>query len=91
MVKVNVHEAKTHLSRLLTRVEGGEEVVIARDGRPIARLVPFAAQGRRAPGFARGEIKIGGRLSTRRSLTKSLTLFDEALTRHACLSLVGSG
>src|SRR5437899_2357711 len=41
--QVNVHEAKTHLSRLLERVEQGEEIVVARDGRPIARLVPFIA------------------------------------------------
>jgi prevent-host-death family protein len=37
---VNVHEAKTHLSRLLKRVEAGEEIVIARAGKPVARLVP---------------------------------------------------
>lgn len=41
--RVNVHEAKTHLSRLLERVERGEEVVIARNGKPIARVVPFEA------------------------------------------------
>jgi len=40
---VNVHEAKSSLSRLLARVEAGEEVVIARAGRPVARLVPVAA------------------------------------------------
>ena len=39
MVTVNVHEAKTHLSRLLAQVEAGEEVVIARNGAPVARLV----------------------------------------------------
>ena len=38
---VNVHEAKTHLSRLLGLVERGEEVIIARAGRPVARLLPF--------------------------------------------------
>ena len=38
---VNIHEAKTHLSRLIERVEAGEEVVIARAGRPVARLVPI--------------------------------------------------
>lgn len=37
---VNVHEAKTHLSRLLERVERGEEITIARAGKPVARLVP---------------------------------------------------
>ena len=39
MATVNVHEAKTHLSRLLARVEAGEEVTIARNGKPVARLV----------------------------------------------------
>jgi prevent-host-death family protein len=38
---VNVHEAKTHLSRLLERAEAGEEIVIARGGRPVAKLVPY--------------------------------------------------
>jgi prevent-host-death family protein len=47
---VNVHEAKTHLSKLLERVEQGGEVVIARAGRPVARLVPFARPGKRALG-----------------------------------------
>ncbi len=43
----NVHEAKTHLSRLLERAEAGEEIIIARSGRPVAKLVPYQAQ--RAP------------------------------------------
>jgi prevent-host-death family protein len=46
-VRVNVHEAKTQLSRLLERAEQGEEVVIARAGRPVARLVAFGP--RRSP------------------------------------------
>lgn len=41
MSTVNVHEAKTHLSRLLVRVEAGEEIVIARSGKPVARLVAY--------------------------------------------------
>jgi prevent-host-death family protein len=41
MASINVHEAKTHLSELLKRVEGGEEIVIARSGQPIAKLVPL--------------------------------------------------
>jgi prevent-host-death family protein len=41
MTTVNMHEAKTHLSRLVERVEAGEEIVIARGGKPVARLVPF--------------------------------------------------
>lgn len=42
MTTVNVHEAKTNLSRLLARVEAGEQIVIARGGKPIARLEPYA-------------------------------------------------
>ncbi|MEA2547862.1 MAG: hypothetical protein QOE42_460 [Chloroflexota bacterium] len=54
---VNVHVAKTHLSRLLERVEAGEELVIARAGRPIARLVPFQPRREpRKPGLLRGQI-----------------------------------
>lgn len=52
---MNVHEAKTHLSRLLRRVEAGEEIVIARSGKPIARLVPASpTEGPREPGSAKG-------------------------------------
>ena len=61
---VNVHEAKTHLSRLLERVESGEEIVIARAGKPIARLVPLVPLGPPAPrtlfGRDRGKIWISG-------------------------------
>ena len=41
MIEVNIHEAKTHLSRLLAKVAEGEEVVIARSGEPVARIVPI--------------------------------------------------
>ena len=41
MKLVNIHDAKTHLSRLLKRVASGEEVVIAKAGKPLAKLVPF--------------------------------------------------
>ena len=52
---VNIHEAKTHLSRLLKRVAGGEQIIIARAGTPIARLTPYAEQGReRVAGRDRG-------------------------------------
>ena len=50
MVTVNVHEAKTHLSRLLKQVEAGEEVTIARNGEPVARLVSSKKRGKRKPG-----------------------------------------
>jgi prevent-host-death family protein len=54
---VNIHAAKTHLSRLVERVEAGEEVVIARAGRPVARLVPFKGRmSPRTPGPWRGRV-----------------------------------
>jgi prevent-host-death family protein len=51
---VNIHEAKTHLSRLLARVAAGEEVVIAKAGKPIARLIPVTPHDRRPLGADRG-------------------------------------
>lgn len=57
MRTVNVHAAKTHLSSLLEEVQRGEEIVIARAGKPIARIVPFQEQLRqRKPGLLRGKV-----------------------------------
>lgn len=59
MTEVNIHEAKTHLSRLLARVAAGEEVIISKAGRPIARLVPIRAHNaKRVPGQDKGRIWI---------------------------------
>jgi prevent-host-death family protein len=61
MTEVNIHEAKTHLSRLLARVAAGEEVIISKAGRPIARLVPIRARkAKRVPGQDEGRIWISG-------------------------------
>ena len=58
-MQVNIHEAKTNLSKLLARVEGGEEVIIAKAGKPIARLVPVNKRiARRVPGSAKGKVTI---------------------------------
>jgi prevent-host-death family protein len=55
----NIHDAKTHLSRLVERVEAGEEIVIARAGRPVARLIPFRARSQpRQPGLWRGQVRL---------------------------------
>jgi prevent-host-death family protein len=57
---VNIHQAKTHFSKLIERVLAGEEVTIAKAGRPVARLVPLPpSMARRSPGSARGLIQIG--------------------------------
>lgn len=59
MTTVNVHEAKTHLSRILDRVSAGEEIIIARAGKPVARLVPLKAKRKaRVPGSYAGRIEI---------------------------------
>jgi len=56
---VNIHAAKTHLSRLVERAEQGEETVIARNGRPVARLVPYGEERKpRVPGGWKGRIKM---------------------------------
>ena len=58
MATVNVREAKTHLSRLLARVEAGQEVVIARNGLPVARLVPVKRRGKRRFGALKGRLVV---------------------------------
>ena len=58
MITVNVREAKTNLSRLIAMVEAGEEVVIARRGRPVARMVRVRKQGKRQFGSMKGRIKL---------------------------------
>ena len=58
MAIVNVHQAKTELSRLLAQVEAGEEVVIARRGVPVVRLVACKPKGRRQPDVLKGKIAL---------------------------------
>ncbi len=56
---VNIHQAKTHLSRLLARVSQGEEFVIAKAGKPVAKLAPVQAKpSQRVPGFDKGKISM---------------------------------
>jgi prevent-host-death family protein len=59
-MKINVHYAKTNLSKLILRAEAGEEVVIARDGKPVVRLVPLEAQTRKRfrPGALKGRLRV---------------------------------
>jgi prevent-host-death family protein len=58
MKSVNIHEAKTHLSRFVEEVAAGEELIIAKAGKPMARLVPIVSTERRRLGLLRGRIQV---------------------------------
>jgi prevent-host-death family protein len=60
MTVFNIHDAKTHFSKLLERVLNGEEVVIAKAGKPVARILPFVADNLspRTPGIDKGKVII---------------------------------
>lgn len=56
---VNIHEAKTHFSKLVARAAGGEEIVIGKAGKPLAKLVPYREpHGPRTPGGWEGRVQI---------------------------------
>ncbi|MGX5682407.1 type II toxin-antitoxin system Phd/YefM family antitoxin [Schumannella luteola] len=55
---VNVYDAKTQFSQLISRVEAGEEITIARNGRPVARLVPLTPRRDRTPGLFAAQITL---------------------------------
>ena len=59
MISFDVHEAKTHLSRLLERVAAGEEILISKAGKPMAKLIPLSKpQNNRVPGLDKGVVQI---------------------------------
>lgn len=59
MNPINIHEAKTQLSKLIEAVEAGEEVIIARAGKPVARLVPYIPpKPVRQPGLLKGKFEV---------------------------------
>jgi prevent-host-death family protein len=60
MEAINIHDAKTHFSKLVHRTESGESIVIARDGEPVAMLVPFLkpVQKKRVLGGLRGKMRV---------------------------------
>jgi prevent-host-death family protein len=58
-ITVNIHQAKTHLSKLLERVGAGEEIIIAKAGKPVAKLSAYQpSPASRQPGWAKGEIRL---------------------------------
>ncbi len=59
METVTIHDAKTNLSRLIARVERGEEIVISRGNRPVAKMVAVKPLKKRVPGMFKGEFQVG--------------------------------
>lgn len=55
---INIHEAKTHLSKLADEVAAGEEIIIAKAGRPIMKLIPMTKKKERKMGLLKGKIQI---------------------------------
>ncbi len=55
MEMINIHDAKTHFSKLLLRVQSGEEIIICKAGKPYAKLVPLQ-KNKRTPGIAKGAV-----------------------------------
>ena len=55
----NVHEAKTQLSRIIARVEKGDEVILRRNGKPVAKVVPLTGSTRRGRGLLKGRLVLG--------------------------------
>ena len=55
---VTIHAAKTHLSRLIARAEAGEEIIIARRGKPVVKLVPIVQKPKRVFGALKGQFTI---------------------------------
>ena len=60
MPVITIHQAKTNLSRLIKKVSAGEEIIIARGDKPVARLLPVGEiKGKRQPGSLKGKLKVG--------------------------------
>ena len=79
LVRVNVGQAKTNLSKLLARVEGGEDVEIARDGVPVARLVRIEPSPRPGARFLAAHGSLAGRISIAEDFELSEEELDEIL------------
>lgn len=75
---LNLYEAKTRLSTLVDEAAAGAEIVIAKNGRPMAKLVPVRAGRRRRPGSAKGSIRMSA-------------AFDAPLPKHVLAAFLGGG
>jgi prevent-host-death family protein len=76
MTLVNLYDAKARLSELVQRAGAGEEIVIAKNGRPVARLVPIQSEPRRAPGGWEGRVWIASDFDAADAELEALMLGD---------------
>jgi len=92
MKTVNIHAAKTHLSSLVEEAAAGEEIIIAKAGKPVARLAPLATRAeRRKPGMWKGLIKMHANFDAPLppDMAAAFGVIDEPSDRHARPDLVG--
>lgn len=81
-MQINMHEAKSNLSKLVELARGGEEIVIARDGKPVARLVPYVdAPTKRPFGLAKGRIRMSDDIWEPDYTEEELDAFDRKFDR----------
>jgi prevent-host-death family protein len=79
MTQVNIYEAKTQLSRLVARVAEGEEIVIARAGKPVARIVPYNKHPvRRQPGGLKGLLELSEDWDSPETNAEIVTMFESS-------------
>ena len=89
MIQANVHQAKSQLSRLIERAEAGEEVVIARNGKPAVRLTPVSTPSHdRPPAFGALRGQIGFEPGYEAADAEIAAMFEDALSRDEAVPLV---
>jgi prevent-host-death family protein len=80
-MQVNMLEAKNTLSRLVSAAERGEDVVLARDGKPVAKIVPYEAPKIKPPGAWKGKVKLSPEWDSAETNAEIAALFEESAMR----------
>jgi prevent-host-death family protein len=80
-MQVNMLEAKNALSRLVAAVERGEDVILARDGKPVVRLVPYEAPKVKPPGAWKGKVKVSPDWDSTETNAEIAAIFEESAMR----------
>lgn len=80
-MQVNMLEAKNALSRLVAAAERGEDVILARDGKPVVRLVPYEAPKVKPPGAWKGKVKVSPEWDSPNTNAEIAAMFEESAMR----------